>query len=271
MKNLLPIGRFSKICRLSARALRHYDEIGLLKPIIIDSETGYRYYSITQTSDAEKIRLLLSLDIPLDSIRCIINETNTEKLNEYLYDYKKNVERRINRYYEILDFLEELINNKEKEFMNYDVKIKHLESQLIASIRITTSQKSVMEDYRGAQDELFSVLKENLQDFAGPYFVIYHGEEFDEDNMDMELCVPIKEKFAQSGRVSCRKLINSKVAYTLHKGSYEKLGFAYKAVVNWINNKNHTISGAPREIYLTDPRTIENVNEYRTEIAFPIK
>jgi len=270
MRNLLPIGQFSQICHLSTRILRHYDEIGLLKPALIDPETGYRYYSITQTIDAEKIRLLRSLDISLENIRAIINETDIEKINEYLNEYKQVVKNRINKYYEILDFLEELINKKETKFMNYDVKTKHVEAQLVASIRIMTSQKTAQQDYRKAQKELFSNLEGNSQNIAGPYFIIYHGEEFDENNMDMELCFPIKEGFNTNGNVSCRKLQGTKVAYTLHKGSYEKLNLAYKSLIEWINNNNHKISGSPREIYLTDPRIIEKVDEYRTEVAFPI-
>lgn len=39
------IGRFSRMTRLSARRLRHYDAVGLLRPAYIDPFTGYRYYS----------------------------------------------------------------------------------------------------------------------------------------------------------------------------------------------------------------------------------
>jgi DNA-binding transcriptional MerR regulator len=43
MRNLLPIGRFSEICRLSISALRHYDDLGLLPPAAVGPDTGYRY------------------------------------------------------------------------------------------------------------------------------------------------------------------------------------------------------------------------------------
>ena len=41
---MLKIGEFSKLSRVSVRMLRHYDEIGLLKPAEIDRFTDYRYY-----------------------------------------------------------------------------------------------------------------------------------------------------------------------------------------------------------------------------------
>jgi DNA-binding transcriptional MerR regulator len=45
---LLKIGAFAKLSRVSTRMLRHYDKIGLLKPIHADPITGYRFYSLDQ-------------------------------------------------------------------------------------------------------------------------------------------------------------------------------------------------------------------------------
>ncbi len=50
MKNLVPIGRFSTICRLSLKALRLYDEMGLLRPALVDPGSGYRSRSTTGLS-----------------------------------------------------------------------------------------------------------------------------------------------------------------------------------------------------------------------------
>jgi len=43
---MFQIGEFSRIARVSPRQLRHYDELGLLKPVHIDPETGYRYCEV---------------------------------------------------------------------------------------------------------------------------------------------------------------------------------------------------------------------------------
>lgn len=40
------IGIFSKMNRITVKALRHYDEIGLFKPVFVDETTGYRYLSV---------------------------------------------------------------------------------------------------------------------------------------------------------------------------------------------------------------------------------
>ncbi len=65
---LMPIGRFSRLTGVGVKALRHYDEVGLLVPAAVDDETGYRFYSPDQVDRAEAIRLLRRLDMPLDEI-----------------------------------------------------------------------------------------------------------------------------------------------------------------------------------------------------------
>ncbi|MFC6367846.1 MerR family transcriptional regulator, partial [Nonomuraea thailandensis] len=64
-EELLPIGQFARLGRLSVKQLRHYDELGLLRPAYVDAETGYRYYRASQARAALSIGLLRSLDVPL--------------------------------------------------------------------------------------------------------------------------------------------------------------------------------------------------------------
>ena len=45
---MIRIGDFSKLSRVSIKALRLYDEMGLLKPVEVDRFTGYRYYEFDQ-------------------------------------------------------------------------------------------------------------------------------------------------------------------------------------------------------------------------------
>lgn len=64
----MAIGRFARLCRLSVKQLRHYDDVGLLRPAWVDPDSGYRYYRSEQARDALSIGLLRSLDVPLPLI-----------------------------------------------------------------------------------------------------------------------------------------------------------------------------------------------------------
>ena len=60
---LMTIGRFARLTGLTVKALRHYDEVGLLRPATVDPQTGYRSYSSSQVGQAEAIRTLRRLEV----------------------------------------------------------------------------------------------------------------------------------------------------------------------------------------------------------------
>ncbi|MEN3536748.1 GyrI-like domain-containing protein [Microbispora sp. ZYX-F-249] len=72
MNDLLPIGQFARLTRLSVKQLRHYAALGLLEPAWIDPASGYRYYRTAQARDALAIGLLRSLDVPLPVVAAVL-------------------------------------------------------------------------------------------------------------------------------------------------------------------------------------------------------
>ena len=103
MQNLVPIGRFSQICRLTVKALRLYDETGLLRPAMVDADTGYRYYSLAQAADAEQIQLLRSLEVPLDEIQTILTERDAGLRRAWLDRHRERIEARIAGHQRVLN------------------------------------------------------------------------------------------------------------------------------------------------------------------------
>jgi len=71
---VLKIGEFSSFSQNSIGTLRHYDEVGLLKPAHVDSESGYRYYSVGQLPRLHRILALRDLGFPLERIADALDE-----------------------------------------------------------------------------------------------------------------------------------------------------------------------------------------------------
>jgi DNA-binding transcriptional MerR regulator len=69
---MMSIGRFADATGLTVKALRHYDEIGLLIPARVDPDNGYRYYDPAQIEDAVTIRRLRALELPLGEIGALL-------------------------------------------------------------------------------------------------------------------------------------------------------------------------------------------------------
>ena len=77
---MLSIGEFSKICKVSTKTLRYYDEIGLINPSKINQENGYRYYSIEQLETMLLINRLKQYNFSLEEKEKIIIEKRKEIL-----------------------------------------------------------------------------------------------------------------------------------------------------------------------------------------------
>ena len=63
------IGEFARRSRLSLKALRLYDELGVLVPSPVDQATGYRYYDVGQVDEACLVVMLRQLQLPLAAIK----------------------------------------------------------------------------------------------------------------------------------------------------------------------------------------------------------
>ena len=101
-EELLSIGRFARLTGLSAGALRHYDELDLLRPAAVDPFTGYRRYRSAQLDDARVIARLRELEVPLDEIRGVLAEDDPAERARRLDAHRARVEARTYRLQRVL-------------------------------------------------------------------------------------------------------------------------------------------------------------------------
>jgi DNA-binding transcriptional MerR regulator len=110
---LLSIGRFSRVSGLSVKALRHYDEIGLLRPEAVDSGTGYRFYGAPQLRTAEAVRRLRRLELPLEDVRRLLAARDPQAVREILVSHQRRLAARDAELKAALRRLQALIDGKE--------------------------------------------------------------------------------------------------------------------------------------------------------------
>ncbi len=111
--SLMTIGRFSRLTGLTVKALRHYDELGLLRPAAVDPATGYRSYSSAQVAVAEAIRTLRRLELPLDDISSLLATDDPAAVRRVLVDHQRRTAHRAAELNVILQGLQPLIDGKE--------------------------------------------------------------------------------------------------------------------------------------------------------------
>ena len=268
---LMPIGRFSEVTSLSIKALRHYDESGLLTPAFVDPASGYRYYSIGQTNRAEAIRLLRSVDVPLDEIRDMLDDGSRDAVSALLHAHKQRLERRLADVRRTLGFLQELIESREA-IMPYEVSTKRAPAQTVLAITAPIDMNDIGPEFGAALGEICAFAAAQGLGFAGPPFTIY--SEFDEDRhtATLRVCVPVARdpEAPVEGRVELVEVPAETLAWTVHRGPYREVRPAYAAVYGWMQARGHSPSGPPRETYLNDPGEVAEA-DLLTEVAWPIE
>src|SRR5689334_16051822 len=135
---MLKIGDFSRLSQVSVDTLRHYDTLGLLKPNEVDAFTGYRYYTFQQLGRLNRILALKDLGLSLEQIGPMLEEdVSITQLKELLRRKREEIEAHIHAEHARLARVEARLNQIEMEanLPNYEVVIKTVRPQLVASIR----------------------------------------------------------------------------------------------------------------------------------------
>ena len=133
---MLKIGDFSKLSRISVRMLRHYDEIGLLKPAQVDRFTDYRYYRENQLPTAGRIAALRDMGFSLaDIVRILEAYDDREKLERFFSARRKELEvlsQETAHKLTLLDAAQKRLRKEEN--MSYNVTLKTIPERYAATI-----------------------------------------------------------------------------------------------------------------------------------------
>lgn len=112
-EGLIPIGRFARLSGLSIGALRHYDELDLLRPADVDRFTGYRRYRAAQLEVARTIGRLRDLEVPIDEIRQVLGSDTQGERRRRLGVHERRLQARLDRLVHVLHVTRQLVEGKE--------------------------------------------------------------------------------------------------------------------------------------------------------------
>lgn len=116
--DLLSIGRFARLAGLSVGALRHYDELDLLRPADIDRFTAYRRYRRAQLEVARTIARLRDLELPLDDIREVLAMDDPAAQRRVIAAHRTRIEASSNRLTRLLHITGRLSEGKDPIMTN---------------------------------------------------------------------------------------------------------------------------------------------------------
>ncbi|MFF5396210.1 MerR family transcriptional regulator [Peribacillus butanolivorans] len=266
------ISRFSQLCKMSARMLRHYDKEELLKPVHVDTTNGYRYYEKSQLETALLIKKLKEYRFSLPEIRTILQSSDSTLFIGMIHAKINEISNEMNRYKQIIAEMQEMIEKKVDliggERRTYDILLGMRNEISVVSQRLQMN----IADMDRYIDSFYDKVEESNIQLLGVPSAIFFDEEFTPDDCDIELMILIiqrnDEKISREWQI--KKLPQKIIATTLHIGSYDYIGYAHRALEEWTESNGYCLDGPPYETYLKGSECDCQVKEYVTQINFPV-
>lgn len=248
--------------------LKYYEQCGLIEPVQIDQNSGYRYYGVEQLIPVSKIRTYLDMGFSTAEIKEMLNaEDNTERFNHKIEELQKELKEN-KRKTALLAFYKEAVKNCEFN-QKYRISLKNIDNRLIASKRfILPNVFDLPEEWRKHYE---NVQRSGSKIVSFPNsFTCFHDEEYILENNDIELMLFLEKKGAESDSFEYKNLDGFKAVSVIHNGRYEFLNEAYVFAYRWIEFSGYKAAGASMECYLKSLYDTENKDEFITEVVIPI-
>ena len=269
---MLKIGEFSKLSRVSVRMLRHYDEIGLLRPAVTDPFTDYRYYREDQLPAVCRITALRDLGFSLaDTARILAVYDDREELERYFAARQAELEALLADTAHKLTLLDTARKRlRKEENMNYNVTLKTIPARYAATVH------AVIPRYE-QEGMIWSTLVSETAPLglveADPCLcaVTFLDGEYKEKDVEMLAWKTVKGSYPDTEHVQFRTLPEVTVASCTFRGSYDQISEVYAAIVSWIEANGYESAGPMFNIYHVSPHETKNPEEFVTEACYPVR
>jgi DNA-binding transcriptional MerR regulator len=261
------IGDFSRMTHLTIKALRHYQEVGLLDPATVDSETGYRSYDLSQVGTAQVIRRFRDLGMPVEQIKGVLGTADVAERNRLIVDHLKRMETELERTQSIVASLRTILEPTPTTFA---VEYRSVPAQQIAAITSAVKLESIEPWWSDSFVTIRNALRLQEITSAGPQGGLYPTELFTDEIGEVTLFVPISQTMAPTRNIVIRELPPAEVAIAVHRGPLREADRTYAPLGAHVLQRMIAVAGPIRENYIVTEDDTTDESQLVTEICWPI-
>ena len=264
------IGEFSKMSKTTIKTLRYYDEVGLLKPVVIDRFTNYRFYSSAQLLQLQSIQAYRQVGLSIKEIKLLLSErkptTILEKRKaELLAQQAENITQ--------LSRIDFILAGKEKEkLMNYTATIKELPKYFVYSKRLRVPDYDAYFELIPKIGETISEQYPRLKCATPEYcFCVYLDGQYQESDFEVEVCEAVDKLYPDFADFTFKELEPTTVLSVFHRGPYSTIAQAYSYAFNWLAENPYEMVDNPRESFIDGIWNQDGEQDWLTELQIPIR
>jgi len=249
------IGTVARLSQVSVRALRHYDDLGLLKPAQVDPRTGYRYYSPEQVVRLHRILVLRDLGVPLSEVGQLVDENVTvEQLRGILRLRQAEVRARLTEQTEQLKRVEIRLAQLEEDPMTaYEVIVKRLDPLRVVALSEDLTGVDEIGDACGRMyPQLHAALAQHGAVFDGLSLALYEDTGLEARPLRLTTALPVPSDVTIDGDgLSTIDLpAVERAATTVVHGPPERFHDAFQALHEWVVRTGERATPFDRELYI---------------------
>jgi len=200
----ISIGEFARRSRLSAKALRLYDELGLLPPARVDAESSYRFYEPGQLKQARLIAALRQLQVPLAEIKAILPLEPVQAAERVREVWAATEAEHASRRALAAYLIDELSG---KRSVMYEVSTREMPERSLLCVKRNVT--GVDQAWAFGKEFIALLRRYQLPQIpgrAGAFFCIYWGEVSEDSDGPMEWCRPVPADQAEVLAARCPEL-----------------------------------------------------------------
>ncbi|MBO4805537.1 MAG: MerR family transcriptional regulator [Paludibacteraceae bacterium] len=271
-KTKLKIGEFSKMMQVTVKALRHYEQKGLLSPDEVDEWTGYRYYTVGQMQKLQAIRGLQRLGFSLDEIKELYEDDSHTPEIQQIDEKIVETERQLKQLTTRLDRLLEWKNSRKKV-----TKMEKFSVQSLPEI-IVASHREIIPNYAALGPLCVEKIGPEMHRLGckcpppGYCFTVEHNKEYTPTNVDIEYCEQVEEMGEDSAIIQFKRLpVVPKALCMKHVGPYERFYESFTEAFRYIEEHGYKVVGQPRTTYVDGAWNQDDPEKWLSIIQIPIE
>ena len=247
----MTIGAFARRTRLSLKALRLYEQLGLLTPADVGPQ-GYRRYGEDQLALARTIALLRRLDMPLAQVADVV-AAGGERAADLVAAYWQEVESRHASRRELAIHLRIMLSGGTASAQAVRPEGFDIQQRSVAAQEVLTEQRHLriddLQPWRKAASRRLNAVAASCGGAAGPEFAIFHGAVDEDGDGPVELCVPIHSgqnpDHARRTEPAHREVY---IRVTRARYEFPQILSVYDALESWLLATGTAMTAAPREV-----------------------
>jgi DNA-binding transcriptional MerR regulator len=279
VKQTMSIGTFSRLTGLTPKALRIYERRGLLRPARVGPDNGYRYYEVKQLRQAEIVRLLRTLGLPIAHICDVLESASPEELDSVLAVEKRRLEHQMRQLAVFHDLLERMGALRAMADQDPSADLVELPATAGLSVELVVARDHFDRRYWTAVDELREKARSNGLRQSAPEIVILPSNRIEEAAMEpnphlmlhAEVFLPVHAPTKLRSALGISVLPACFAARSIFRGLYwERYRLAYASQLEWLLTSPFTLGGPIRERYICGSRDSADPGCHETELVWPL-